>query len=426
MKKRIQSMVLAGLLFGAQAGMAYAASEENPAADAAVSQIAKEDNELGRELMAEMIASELEGDKRNVFISPYSIATALSMLSHCSSEGEQIEELRNFLGYDGLDEQQILDGQRLLMESLMPDYGMDDMSDEEKKELGMGTVEIGNALYVSKKLDLLPEFGTLPELLAGYEAEVDEKELDTEEAMNEINDWVKKKTNDLIDSILDEPLSSDAAMLLMNTVYFMGNWANSFSEEATDKQTFYGTKEENEISMMHQQDRFLYTETDEYQMICLQYTYGYAMYVYLPKDPEAYKNWADAEYLKELTDQEYEFEDREVLLSMPKFEMEYDVVLNDCLEKLGMEKIFDSEVYDRITNEEMKVDTILHKTAIKNDEKGTEAAAVTAVVCETTALIEPETPVEVTMDHPFYFTITHQESGVNLFEGCIMNLDGEE
>lgn len=377
-------------------------------------QIAMADNDLGKRLM-----EELAGEGENVFISSYSIATALSMLGNCSEKGVQIEQLWEFLGYGDMTQEEILEGQKLLMDSLSPDFGMD-LSEEEKKEYGTGSVEIGNAIYIDNKLETVPEFERLPESLSAYGAEVGIKDLDTEQTVKEANAWVQEKTHDMIDSILDEPLSEEAALLLMNTVYFMGNWRNSFDEEATDIQSFYGAKGETEVSMMHQQERFAYVETDGYQIICLPYLYGYTMYLYLPKDKEDYKNWGDEGYLNSLADTEYEFEYREISLSMPKFELEYFVMLTDILKQMGLTEIFSDHVYDRISEQSIEVSSILHKTALKNDETGTEAAAVTAIIAETMALRQPETPVEVTIDRPFYFTITHNESGLNLFEGCIM------
>ena len=75
-----------------------------------------------------------------------------------------------------------------------------------------------------------------------------------------------------------------------------------------------------------------------------------------------------------------------------------------------------------LTDEEMAVGSIYHKTAIKNDENGTEAAAVTMMLMEAMALLPEDDIVEMNMDHPFYFTISNTETGLKLFEGCVYNL----
>ena len=75
-----------------------------------------------------------------------------------------------------------------------------------------------------------------------------------------------------------------------------------------------------------------------------------------------------------------------------------------------------------LTDEEMAVGSIYHKTAIKNDENGTEAAAVTMILMEAMALLPEDDIVEMNMDHPFYFTISNTQTGLKLFEGCVYNL----
>ena len=99
--------------------------------------------------------------------------------------------------------------------------------------------------------------------------------------------------------------------------------------------------------------------------------------------------------------------------------MECEAELKNTLQELGLDTLFNESVYDRVSEDPLAVGSVFHKTAIKNDENGTEAAAVTMIMVETCALVES---VEMTVDHPFYFTISHQETGLKLFEGCIFNL----
>lgn len=425
---KILSAGLSAVLLGSQMMPVWAEEEmtaEVQEESAVVMEIAQADNAFGKVLMAE-----LAKDGENVFISPYSIATALSMLGHASESGEQIEEIWQLLGYDALSEEEILAGQQDLMDMVRPGYGMEPlpesiegMSEEEMERLSVGTVEIANAFYVDDEVQTVDAFEELKELLTGYQAEVDVKALETEQTMNEVNEWVKEKTHEMIESLLDEPMSRDVAMLLMNTVYFKGKWMKSFTEDFTDTQTFYGRNGETEVSMMHQQSRFPYVETDEYQVISLPYQADYEMRIYLPKDTETCEKWSDAEYLQALSEIEFPEKSREVLLSLPKFELEYSRQLKDVLKNLGVMKIFDGYIYDRVCNDLLGVGSILHKTALKNHENGTEAAAVTAIFVMTMAMREPEEPVEMMIDRPFYFTITHKELGLNLFEGCIYNLE---
>ena len=281
-------------------------------------------------------------------------------------------------------------------------------------------------MSIAAQLENVPSFEDLTNIfLDSYQATLKTCDLSTEDTMNEINAWVNERTHGLIDSILAEPMSEDVRMTLLNAVYFKASWIKEFSEDLTDKQTFHGAKGDTTVDMMHQEDHFDYAENDDYQMIRLPYYGDSEMTVYLPKDAATADKWSDEGYLATLVQdadaQDWEY--HKVSLSMPKFEMEYGTELKDVLKKLGLENIFDNNVYDRLSDEALAVGSVFHKTAIKNDENGTEAAAVTMMMVESMALLPDEEVVEMNLDHPFYFTISNTETGLKLFEGCIYNLD---
>ena len=389
------------------------------------------DNRIGSALMEKLTA-----DKENVFLSSYSIATALTLLSHCSESGDQIEQLKSFLGMEDLTEDEILTAQTALATLLGANTQLQENDSEENKtttekstdEYGYpkSILETANAVYIDDQLKTVPSFEDLTNIFSDtYQASLKKCDLSTEDTMNEINAWVNEKTHGLIDSILAEPMSEDVRMALLNAVYFKAAWIKEFSEEMTDKQTFHGAKGDTTIDMMHQEDHFDYAENDDYQMIRLPYYGDSEMTVYLPKDAATADKWSEADYFATLTQDagEQDWEYHKVSLSMPKFEMEYGIELKDVLTELGVERIFDKNVYDRLSDEELSVSSVYHKTAIKNDENGTEAAAVTIVAAEGMALLPDEEIVEMNMDHPFYFTISNTETGLKLFEGCVYNLD---
>lgn len=417
-------------LMGAENIAEEAVIECEPMDTSNMEQIVAGNNELGNSVMGELIRLEMEDEQGadHVFISPYSIATALSVLANCSEEGEHIEELKAFLGYEGLSDEVLMEAQSILMEDLMPaqkDW-TNGYSREELDEFGVPAVEFANAVYLDDDQLPTPAFEILDEILKVYQAEVDVKQLESEETKDEINAWVEEKTHGLIKKLLDEPLDPIQAVFLMNSVYFKGFWSDAFVEAMTNKQMFYGMNRDTEVEMMHQQVFHLYAETDDYQVITLPYHYGYQMNIYLPKDAAECQNWSDEGYISSLLNEEYTFESKEVILSMPKFELEYDTELDDILETLGVEKIFSMNYYDRLCESAVEVSTILHKTALKVDEKGTEAAAVTAIIMECAMEIAEDEPVVMTVDRPFYFTITSSKSGLNLFEGCVFDIDAEE
>lgn len=402
-----------------------------------VDTIVQADNRIGSMLMEKLTA-----ENKNVFISSYSIATALTLLSHCSENGGQIEQLKEFLDLNNMSESEILAAQEELAALLGTNKeNQEDEEDENEASsdsseevvsvesddysIPKSILETANAMYVDEKMKMSSSFDDLADILSNtYQASLKRCDLSSAETMNEINDWVNEKTHGLIPSILDEPMDPSIRMTLLNAVYFKAAWVNAFEKELTDKQIFHGKEGDTSVDMMHQQDHFEYAENDEYQMIRLPYHGGCEMTVYLPKDSITTDKWSEKDYLYQLglEADKQEWDSREVSLSMPKFEMEYGKELKDILKELGLEAIFDGCIYDRLTDEEMAVGSIYHKTAIKNDENGTEAAAVTMALMEAMALLPEDDIVEMNMDHPFYFTISNTQTGLKLFEGCVYNL----
>ncbi len=379
------------------------------------------DNRIGFALMEKLAA-----EKENVFISSYSIATALTLLSHCSESGEQIDQLKEFLGMDDRTEDEILAAQKALSEMLGANAQTDSEESTDENGYPKSILETANAVYIDDELKTVSAFDDLANIFSDtYQASLKKCDLSTEDTMNEINAWVNDKTHGLIDSILTEPMSESVRMTLFNAVYFKAAWIREFSEELTDKQTFHGAKGDTTVDMMHQQSHFDYAENDDYQMVRLPYYGNCEMTVYLPKDEATADKWSEEGYLSALVEDasDEEWSSHEISLSMPKFELEYGAELNDILQELGIEKIFNEQVYDRLSDEKLSVGSVYHKTAIKNDENGTEAAAVTMMIMEAMALQPEEEVVEMNMDHPFYFTISNTEAGLKLFEGCVYNLD---
>lgn len=403
-----------------------------------VDTIVQADNRIGSMLM-----EKLTTENKNVFISSYSIATALTLLSHCSESGGQIEQLKEFLDLNNMSESEILAAQEELAAILGTNKeNQEDEEDENEASsdsseevvsvesddysIPKSILETANAMYVDEKMKMSSSFDDLADILSNtYQASLKRCDLSSAETMNEINDWVNEKTHGLIPSILDEPMDPSIRMTLLNAVYFKAAWVNAFEKELTDKQIFHGKEGDTSVDMMHQQDHFEYAENDEYQMIRLPYHGGCEMTVYLPKDSVVADKWSEKDYLYQLglEADKQEWDSREVSLSMPKFEMEYGIELKDVLTELGVERIFDKNVYDRLSDEELSVSSVYHKTAIKNDENGTEAAAVTMVIAEAMGLLPEDDIVEMNMDHPFYFTISNTQTGLKLFEGCVYNLN---
>ncbi len=221
----------------------------------------------------------------------------------------------------------------------------------------------------------------------------------------QVNEWCSEKTHGKITKILDE-LNPDTVMLLINAVYFKADWQHPFNPSFTYTGKFTGPTETKDVRFMTQTKNFNYYEDNNVQVVELPYKNdSTSAIVILPKD----KIDVDT-YLKSLDDNELNtilagFTSKRVSLSLPKFEIEFETKLKDILIRLGMVQAFDvtADFSGIKCSGNLKVNDVIHKTYLKVDEKGTEAAAVTAVdMIATTALVEI---IIMKVNRPFIFLL---------------------
>jgi serpin B len=221
----------------------------------------------------------------------------------------------------------------------------------------------------------------------------------------QVNEWCSEKTHGKITKILDE-LNPDTVMLLINAVYFKADWQHPFNPSFTYTGKFTGPTETKDVRFMTQTKNFNYYEDNNVQVVELPYKNdSTSAIVILPKD----KIDVDT-YLKSLDDNELNtilagFTSKRVSLSLPKFEIEFETKLKEILIRLGMAQAFDitADFSGIKCSGGIKVNDVIHKTYLKVDEKGTEAAAVTAVdMIATTALVEI---ITMNVNRPFIFLL---------------------
>ena len=200
-------------------------------------------------------------------------------------------------------------------------------------------------------------------------------------------------------------------MILLNAVYFKGEWRNKFKEDSTSKKPFYNLGTElKEVDTMKMLTHYLYYEDNKLQAVQLPYIDdGMSALIILPKenvDINKYITSLDSENnLKDLLDN---LKSAKVNLELPKFELEFSSSLKEVLMDMGMEKAFTNYADFSGLREEnqLKIDDVLHKTYLKVNENGTEAAAVTAVVVtKTSARPVQEVVYEMKVNRPFLFIL---------------------
>jgi serpin B len=407
--------------------------EHSPPGEHGEELLAKELLVQGNSAFAFELYKELreEGEEdSNLFYSPYSISTALAM-TYAGARGETAEQMAGALNFDfGLPDERLHSAFNTMGEELAErGKGREMMVVQPEGEPVKENVEgfrlnIVNALWGQEGYEFLSDYLNLVERYYGGGMKTLDFISKPEPSRLEINNWASEQTEGRIKDLLPPGvINLLTRLILTNAIYFKARWEHEFSERATQDDTFYlldGSQVT--VPMMHQQTRFAYAEGNDYQAIRLPYLGGeIAMVVLLPEEGR-FKAFDDSLDLGRLSDIIEDMESREVKLALPKFEFETEYALNRALADLGMTDAFNQGVADfsgMTGNRELFISDAIHKAFVSVDERGTEAAAVTAIAMAASA--PPSGPVDFTADHPFIFLIQDIETGSILFIGRVMN-----
>ena len=329
------------------------------------------------------IFNELNKNKKgeNLIISPLSIFQILSLTSNGAKDDTQLEMIQALQNED-------IDSLNSINYEILENFK------------NFKTVEIANA--VMSKFEPLENFLEIADnYCAPHEKLI---------SADQVNNWCDEKTHGKIKKIIDR-LNSEIQMILLNAVYFKGEWRNKFKEDSTSKKPFYNLGTElKEVDTMKMLTHYLYYEDNKLQAVQLPYIDdGMSALIILPRenvDINKYITSLDSENnLKDLLDN---LKSAKVNLELPKFELEFSSSLKEVLMDMGMEKAFTNYADFSGLREEnqLKIDDVLHKTYLKVNENGTEAAAITAVVItKTSARPVQEVVYEMKVNRPFLFIL---------------------
>lgn len=352
-----------------------------------------------------------EANEGNLFISPYSIFTALAM-TYEGARGETADEMANVLSVEQDNES---------FHSYMK--GLYELLNKKNAEYNISTA---NAIWVKENLHLLETYlNVIRQYYGGDATELDYSK--PTEAAAIINQWVENQTNGLIkDLITADAINPLTALILTNAIYFKGIWKTQFDPVNTTNRTFEnsaGTSlEAPTMSLVNTEDVFNYTETDNLQILELPYTGDdISMIILLPKynDLSSTINTIDNDMLSEGIESMTE---TKVDIYLPKFKVKSSYSLSNYLIELGMNIPFTlSADFSGITGgRNLFISKVLHKAFIDVNEEGTEAAAATAVVMDL-SINGGSSRVVFDCDHPFMYLIRHKQTGTILFMGSISN-----
>jgi serpin B len=371
-------------------------------------------------------ALDLYGTQRgrdgNIFYSPLSISTALAMTS-AGARGETAEQMNRTLHLDKLGPQAKADLGRWI-DAVRGAAGNEanqrpaGPKEADQKEAGLW---MANAVWIDEREKLIPDFVTL--LDQSYRAKAQSVDFvhAADIARTTINRWVEDQTRDKIKDLLKPSLiTSDTVVVLTSAIYFKGYWTYPFLAQATRDDEFHPAKGDAvRVKMMNQTARLPYFEDESFQALELPYKDGsLAMLVLLPKQPEGLAALEDSLSVEKLRAWSSGLKPSRVKLSLPRFTSTVEVELKDALTKLGMPLAFQGDAdFSGITgSRDFAISAVVHKAFVEVEEKGTEAAAATAVVGVRTAAI-PAREIVFRADHPFLYLIRDTKSGAILFMG---------
>ncbi|XP_055964493.1 leukocyte elastase inhibitor-like [Sorex fumeus] len=348
----------------------------------------------------------------NIFFSPFSVSSALAMV-FLGSRGNTEAQLAKTLHFDMVEEI------HSRFQSLNADIN---------KPGASYILKLANRLYGEKTYDFLPEF--LNSTQKTYSAELAGVDFQNaaEDARKEINAWVKGQTEGKIPELLTSGVvNSMTRLVLVNAIYFKGNWKEKFSKQATRVVPFrLNKKDTKNVNMMRQKNKFPlgYIEALKCRVLELPYQgEELSMVILLPDDIEdastGLKKIEEQLTLENLTEwtRPENMPVVKVNVHLPKFKLEESYTLNEALARLGLHDLFDSSRADLSGiggARDLFISNVAHKSFVEVNEEGTEAAAATGGIATVQMLVQEEYFV---CDHPFIFLIRHKASGTILFLG---------
>lgn len=365
----------------------------------------------GNTLFAIDLYKRLKTIEGNVFFSPYSISTALAM-TYGGAREETAKQMAVALHFS-------LESETLHSTFADIQLKLNALQQEQKIQLSSA-----NSLWPQDKYPFLKEY--LEFTKKHYQTEITAVDYVTNagDAREKINSWVEEKTNNKIKNIISRPPDPLTRLILVNAIYFKGNWASQFKESATTKMPFY-LKENRAIQapMMHQKSKFNYSEDGNVQTLELPYSgQKLSMLVIVPKKIDGLQNLEETLTKDSLEGWTRDASERNVAVYLPRFKVTSEFRLDEELKSMGIKDAFDMNKANFAGMDGnpnwLYIGAVLHKAFINVNEEGTEAAAATGVRMGVKSAPEY---VVFRADRPFFFLIRENDTGSILFMGRVIN-----
>ena len=357
----------------------------------------------------------LSNESGNLFFSPFSISTALSMAAE-GAGGKTLQEMRNILELSN-----DLSANRKGFESLLDNLNMRNAS---------YNLSIADAIWIEKTFSVKQEFSNV--LSTYYHALAQQADFanNPDGERKNINSWVASKTNNkILDLIPQGGLDSYTRLVIVDAIYFKGNWAQQFNKSDTQNATFFISQSKSvSTPMMHisKSENASYYSDNELKALEMDYQGdNLSMLILLPNPNHNLSEVEEGLSSTKISGIRAQFVPQPVQVWLPRFSMTKSKEMSDLLKELGMKSAFDPYIADFSginSTEGLYISDVFHKAFINVNETGTEAAAATSIVVGITAIgILPE----FRADHPFLFFIIDKHTGSILFMGRVADPTSE-
>ncbi len=345
-------------------------------------------------------------NNQNTFTSPLSVSVALGMVLNGASQDTR-QSILSTINFEGLTAEEVNGAYKDLTALLL---SMD------------RTVEVGlaNSVWYHQDYSVNSAFSEI--IKDYYDGTVQSLDFKSATAKTTINNWVESKTNNRIKDLIDQ-ISGDDIMFLINAIYFKGEWQYQFDAAKTHSANF--TREDGTtttVDMMFSKGaKILYgAEEDGVQLVDVPYGNGqFSMTLLVPGQKSI------QELVESLTSTQLQawLANADTLtteLEIPKFKMTWKKDLKESLMAMGM----NMDGFPALFEEPLPlaISRVIHQSFLEVNEKGSEAAAATAIGIEVTSF--PSRPPRITIDKPFVFFIREKHSGVILFSGQLLDPAG--
>lgn len=367
----------------------------------------------GNSRFAFELFKQLGHKQNNIVFSPYSISMAFDMVAS-GAAGKTAAEMQEVLHYS------VVLG--LFIKELQEELTRRGEQTKNSSELS-----IANSVWVQNDFGLLPTFQQTIQRTFSSPIESVDFENQPIEALNKINTWVSNITKKRINQIMTpQDVTKETRLVLASAIYLKAPWAKPFEVANTAQKPFKliegGTRN---VAMMKTAGLYSLYVNDHFALVSIPYapTSGgtmLSMMILLPNDSSKWSEFVNTLSYDQWNHWTDQAKMRQVNLSLPHFRMEDRYDLNSTMEALGLKTAFTPQAdFSGINGQKnLFINKAIHKTFIKVDEKGTEAAAATAISMNLTSVRTTEEPYDFVADHPFIFFIVDRNKTI-LFMGQV-------